>query len=339
MTLQELTKTNTGFFARLQSVCARHKHPLFKWFLRDIFTDSYKRYIFKGASPELKLEKTGDERYIFVDEVEKIECVLNEQDVDLLHNLLKNDHQLKRMSKENKTLLEQLNEDLKSWLLGEILDKPFVTYDIETTYSGELITDQYFEMAYSVASNEITDGQMQYKYIDRESMMKYCDYLLAYPGYIVGYNQIRFDNPVLIHNCGYGPEELEILNQKSLDLMVFVHKVTGKRMKLNMVAQALISSEKTLSSGAEWTKLLKEYKQTGDKKILKQVKDYCKQDVVITLWVLLYFLKYQKIYLDGDEFFFTIEQFMQWSNSLDRITDEHDISDTWWSWLLFWYML
>lgn len=114
-------------------------------------------------------------------------------------------------------------------------------------------------------------------------MVKYCDYLLAYPGYIVGYNQIWFDNPVLIHNCRYGQKELDILNQKSLDLFLFVQKMTGKRKKLNAVAQALISSEKTLSSGKEGSDLLKEYKKTGDLKALKKVKEYCKNDVHITL--------------------------------------------------------
>jgi hypothetical protein len=106
-------------------------------------------------------------------------------------------------------------------------------------------------MAYSIASDEVSIDTVPYKYIDRENMKKFCDYLLHYPGYIIGYNLIRFDNPVLIHNVGYGQLELDILNQKSLDLMLFVQKMTGKRKKLNAVAQALISSEKTLSSGAE----------------------------------------------------------------------------------------
>ncbi len=164
---------------------------------------------------------------------------------------MKNDGDIQRIAKQNKNILEGLMEELQKGPLKEGLKKPFVTYDIETTWSGEHISDQYFEMAYSIASDEVTIDTLPYKYIDRDSMKKFCDYLIHYPGYIVGYNLIQFDNPVLIHNVGYGELELDILNQKSLDLMLFVQKMTGKRKKLNAVAQALISSEKTLSSGAE----------------------------------------------------------------------------------------
>jgi RNase_H superfamily len=283
LTIDELTSTNTEFFSHLKAIYAKQKHPLFKGFLQSIFTDSSRVYFYNGASPSFRMQKLEDGNYRFVDEAEKLELITNSEGVDTMHNLMKNDRDIQKIAKTNKTILETLMEELQTGILKELLDKPFVTYDIETTYSGERISDQYFEIAYSIASDEISIDALPYKYIDRDSMRKFCDYLIHYPGYIVGYNQIWFDNAVLVHNVGYGQFELDILNQKSLDLMLFVQKMTGKRKKLNAVAQALISSEKTLSSGAEGANLLKERKKTGDAKTLKIVKDYCKQDVAITL--------------------------------------------------------
>jgi RNase_H superfamily len=331
LTIDELTSTNTEFFAHLKAIYAKQKHPLFKGFLQSIFQDSSRVYFYNGANPSFRMQKNSDGTYRFVDEIEKLEMITDVQGVDTMHNLMKNDRDIQRIAKTNKTILESLMEELQTGWFAEYLDKPFVTYDIETTYSGEHITDQYFEMAYSIASDEIAPESLPYKYIDRESMQKYCDYLLAYDGYIVGYNQIWFDNAVLVHNVGYGTDELAILNQKSLDLMLFVQKMTGKRKKLNAVAQALISSEKTLASGAEWANLLKEWKKTWDAKTLKIVKEYCKQDVAITLWVFLYFLKNQKLFLEGEEFSFDIPYFLQRCNRNDEKVTEKEVLE----WL-FW---
>jgi len=40
-------------------------------------------------------------------------------------------------------------------------------------------------MAYSVESNDYKDDQLQYKYVDRTNMKKFCDYLLEYDGRII----------------------------------------------------------------------------------------------------------------------------------------------------------
>ncbi|MEY3197786.1 MAG: hypothetical protein RL023_483 [Candidatus Parcubacteria bacterium] len=262
LTIEELTSTNTEFFSHLKAIYSKQKHPLFKGFLQSVFQDSNRVYFYNGANPTFRMQKNDDGTYRFVDEIEKLELITDIQGVDVMHNLMKSDRDIQRIAKNNKTILASLMEELQTGVLKDLLEKPFVTYDIETTWSGEHITDQYFEMAYSIASDEVSIESLPYKYVDRESMKKFCDYLLAYDGYIIGYNLIRFDNPVLIHNVGYGPKELDILNQKSLDLMLFVQKMTGKRKKLNAVAQALISSEKTLASGAEGANLLKEWKKT-----------------------------------------------------------------------------
>jgi hypothetical protein len=116
-------------------------------------------------------------------------------------------------------------------------------YDIETTWTGDALTDHSFAIAYSMES---TDGT--YKFIDQTSLQKFVDYLLAFDGYIIGFNQIWFDNPVIIHNIGGTQEMIDELNRKSLDLMVFVQHMTGRRMGLNALATALVGLQKTLSS-------------------------------------------------------------------------------------------
>jgi hypothetical protein len=151
---------------------------------------------------------------------------------------------------------------------------------------------------------------MQYKYIDRINMKRYCDYLLAYDGRIIWYNQIWFDNPVLCMNVWYGKEEIDILNKKSIDPFLFLWKTLWKRMSLNNVAQALISSWKTLASGKEWEWLLQEYKITWDEKTLRKVKKYCRNDVHITLWVFLALLKHKKIHVEGKMYEFWLEDIL-----------------------------
>ena len=168
-------------------------------------------------------------------------------------------------------------------------------------------------MAYSVSTDDVSKG-LQYSYIDRVSMHRYLDYLLEYPGWIIGYNQIWFDNPVLVQNVWYGQAELDILNMKSIDPFLLFHKLLKRRLKLTKVAESLVSSGKTLESGAEGARLLQEWKETWDKKTLRKVKNYCKNDVRITLWVFLYLLEHKKIHIEGETKEFTLEQLIElWS--------------------------
>jgi hypothetical protein len=97
---------------------------------------------------------------------------------------------MKAIKKENKTILNQLMHDFQDGQWNLIDEKPFIVYDIETTFDGPELKHQHFEMAYSIASDENNTEKMQYRYIDRDNMKKYCDYLLNYEGWIIGYNQI-----------------------------------------------------------------------------------------------------------------------------------------------------
>ena len=56
----------------------------------------------------------------------------------------------------------------------------------------------------------------------------------------------------------------------------------------------------------------------------EEFKKYCKNDVRMTALVMFYFLHYQKIFIDDEEFVFTMEDFLNKSNNL--VDDGNDNS-------------
>ncbi len=334
LSLDELTNINTKFFKNIHTIYTKRKHTFFKAFLRELMVETSSHYFLEWWRPlfriqHLSTDEKWNEQYRFVDEEEKIECFVDNDWINTIHNLLKNIRAVDKIAKENKTIIEGLFDRLESGELQYIMDKPYVTYDIETTFDGEGHSHQHFEMAYSVSTDDISNG-LTYSYIDRTSMQRYCDYLLEYPGRIIWYNQIWFDNPVLIHNCWYGQTELDILNKKSIDPFLFFHKLLKRRLKLSKIAESLVSSGKTLESWAEWANLLQEYKRTGDKKALRKVKKYCKNDVRITLWVFLYLLSNNKVHIEGETKEFDLNTLIQRGSArnLTTATDNDKTNNT-----------
>jgi hypothetical protein len=55
-----------------------------------------------------------------------------------------------------------------------------------------------FILAYSMEANE--QHKMTYEYIDEEGLEAFVQKMLDWDGYIVGFNNIWFDNPVCIYN-------------------------------------------------------------------------------------------------------------------------------------------
>lgn len=310
LSLQELKSINTAFFDHLKSLYTKKQHTFFKWFLRDLFDEGERIYFFDSGRPQFQIIREGVEQFRFIDEVEKIELRASDQEITELHNLFKNTHLMKQMA-ENRHMIDILIDEYCEGAYKQILDRPYVIYDIETTFTGNDITHQQFEMAYSLATDDDSSKDLPYRYIDRESMRRYCDWLLEYDGRIIWYNHIAFDNPVLVHNVWYGPEELAKLNSKSIDPFLIIKNLIGRRVSLDNVANALISTGKTLTSGKEWEQLLQQYKKTWRSDLLTKVKEYCRNDVKITFGVVLYLLKYQKLYLDGQEYTFTLSQLSQ----------------------------
>ncbi len=325
-TYHELCTIHTSFFEHIKAICAKYKYPSIKSFLDTSFPEEQDRlYFFESNKPVMRRYKLGTDTFRLVDEREAIEVILWPDEISHLHNTLKNTQAMKQLASDNKSLLDQLLWQFIGWSRQAISGKPYLVYDIETTFTGNEIHDQHFEMAYYISTDDThTQDSFKYHYVGSDQAKKFCDHLLAYDGYIIGYNQIWFDNPVLALNVWYGEAEIQELNRKSIDPFLFLWQLTWRRMSLNNVATALISSGKTLTSGKEWEMLLQQYKKTGDNSLLQKVKNYCKNDVRITFGVFLYLLSYNALHVDDKSYTYDLETLLQlgWYTDKTPVTAE-----------------
>lgn len=124
-----------------------------------------------------------------------------------------------------------MGDEFKIGKYDQILGKPYLVYDIETTVADD-IRSAKFIIAYAASPEPVAEGDtnMKYECVMIEDLKDFVDKMLAFDGYIVGFNQIWFDNPVSLWNAGYGEKEIEILNNKSIDLYVFFQNLTKKRI-------------------------------------------------------------------------------------------------------------
>lgn len=252
-------------------------------------------YYFSGPKPLFRVYHQ-DKTFRFIDEDENIDLVVPQDELSQLHNILKNKGKLIDISK-NISLMDGLVDDYMGNMTNTIDGKPFIVYDIETTTSRAW--KQVFEIAYSIRSDADHSEGLVRDYVNKENLQEYVDSLLAYDGRIIGYNNFHFDNPVLLANAERSAQELELLNQKSLDPFIVIQKLLGRRMGLGNLAWSLIGAEKLLGSWAEGAEYLKKFNETWQERYLDKVKEYCKNDVLITLGVILYFLTYNDIRFDG----------------------------------------
>lgn len=188
-----------------------------------------------------------------------------------------------------------------------------MVYDIETKVSDDVKNTEYL-LGY--AMYPVKGNKMEYKYIGKDDLDNFVQEMIDFDGYIIGYNNIWFDNPVCIYNTTKREEDIETINNKTIDLFIFFQKMTGKRIGLNKVATALVNIQKTLESGAEGENLWKKYLETNDNAYLEEFKKYCKNDVRMTALVLLYLLHYKKINMEGEEVYFTMEDFLENSHGV-----------------------
>jgi uncharacterized protein YprB with RNaseH-like and TPR domain len=89
---------------------------------------------------------------------------------------------------------------------------------------------------------------------------------------IIGFNSINFDVPAL---SPYFPKHW--LKLKHFDILEEIRKIEGKRMSLNSLAKATLSSAKN-DSGENAIK----YWNEGTDEALSKLKKYCEMDVEIT---------------------------------------------------------
>lgn len=303
--LTDLTKIQNNFIPHFYAIIKREKCQWANDFFKICFREGNDLYYFYRSDVVFRISK-HENQLSLIDEEDKIEVVLPFDQKWGLNSLVMKYVSKKERQIWQKTIEQLLMDEFKTGKYFKILDKPYLVYDIETTTIDDLRSAKFL-LAYAMFPN---GEKMEYRCIMQDDLKAFVDEMLAFDGYIVGFNQIWFDNPVSARNVGYGDREIEILNQKSIDLYVFFQTLTKRRIWLNKLSEALVGVQKTLSSGAEWEVLWRQYQDTGDEKYLDEFKKYCKNDVRMTALVMFYFLHYKKIFMDGEEYPFDIEEFV-----------------------------
>lgn len=300
LSLDTMLQVQNSFFDRLLELCKKKNHQFLKWFLQEFVSESERVYFFRDNKVQFCFTAREDGWITITDEYEHLELVLSIEETDRLHNLLKDKRTMIQASKQQSVFEELIREFSLDTTINHFEGKPFLVYDIETSFDGRG-GEQQFAIAYALDSAKDHSAWLHYDYIPLEWLHDFAQKLLNYDGWIVGFNHISFDNPITILQAWYTQEELIQVQQKSLDPFQLIWFLTGKRMGLQVMATALLGAWKTLSSWAEWQSLRDKWIEKGDEKALEKFKEYCKNDVAITLGVRLYLIRYQEIQLDGEQ--------------------------------------
>jgi len=313
--LDEIKSIQNTFIQNLYNNMKKERCISLIDFFKKIFRDWSDIYYCSRTEVTFSCSKTENDKIILRDEKEKIEVVLDEESKKELHNIIKNFVIKKEKQTWQKTIEQILMDEFSWWWYNTIDGKPYIVYDIETTMSDD-VKDAKFLLWYAMHPAE--NNKMEYEYISQENIWEFVQKMIDFDWYIIWYNNIWFDNPVSIYNCWGTQEHLNEINKKSIDLYVFLNKLTGKRLWLNKVATALVGIQKTLESGAEWETLWKQYKETGDTKFLEEFKTYCKNDVRMTALLMLYLLHFKKVFIEWEEKTFDEEDFLKLSNNIEK---------------------
>jgi len=311
--IEELSTIQNNLIPHLYTIIQREKCQWVNDFFKIAFHEWNEVIYFDRWNPLLSIQLLEGQIHI-TDEIDNIQIQIPENDKSQLNHLM-----IRYISKKQKqiwqrTIEQILMDKFVEWTFFNILSKPYIVYDIETSLISWEISKQNFPKYYLWYSmEEVQPWKMVYSCIMEEDLKWFVDKLINFDWYVIWFNQIYFDNPVSVYNAWLTGKEVEILNNKSLDLYVFFQQLTGKRLWLNKISDSLVGVSKTLDSWADVEWLWKEWKSSADTKILKKIQEYCKNDVRMTALVLMYLLTFKKVDLDNEEFQFDIEQFIKLS--------------------------
>lgn len=156
-----------------------------------------------------------------------------------------------------------------------------VTFDIETAnwlQEGESRDPLNLDIALVGVHDSHTGEYSSYLEADLPKLWK----ILEHTDMLVGYNSDHFDIPLLNK---YYPGDLSAI--KSLDILKEIHASTGRRLKLDAVAEATLGQKK-IGSGIQSLKWWREGQ-------VDKVREYCLKDVEITRKIFDYALKHSKL--------------------------------------------
>lgn len=306
--LEEIQSVKNDFIPHLYNIIKKEKCQWINDLVKFIFKEWNDVYFFERWDPSFRISKKW-EILELTDEKERIQVMVPINDKSKLQNLLKTYIIKKERQLWQRSIEQILFDEFKTGDYNTILDKPYLVYDIETTVWAWNNLDSYkFLLAYSMSPwNE----KMDYHYIWENDLKSFAQKLLDFDGYIIWFNSFAFDNPITAKQWWLNEEELEIINKKSLDIFYFIRNITGKRIGLNKLSEAFIGIKKTLESWTEWEILWKQYKETWDEKFLNEFKKYCKNDVRMTAFILLYLLHFKKVFIEWEEKTFEIKDFVK----------------------------
>ncbi len=319
--LEEIKNVKNNFIPHLYNIIKKEKCQWINDLVKFIFREWNDIYFFERWDPSFRISKKW-EILELTDEKERIQLMIPINDKSKLQNLLKNYIIKKERQIGQKSIEQILFDEFKSGNYNTIMDKPYIVYDIETTVWVWNNLDSYkFLLAYSMTPwNE----KMDYNYVDKDTLKDFSRKLLDFDWYVIWFNSFSFDNPITIKQAWLSDEDLKTLNKKSLDIFYFIRNITWKRIWLNKLWEALIWIQKTLESWEEWEILWKKYQETWEQKFLDEFKKYCKNDVRMTAFILLYLLHFKKIFIEWEEKTFDIKDFVKLAKPKENIKKESE---------------
>ena len=319
--IEEIKSIKNNFIPHLYSIIQKEKCQWINDLVKFIFKEWKKMYYFDKWDPFFKIAQKWEDLELS-DEIDKIQLTIPLNDKAKLQDLIKHYIIKKERQIWQKSIEDILFDGFKEWNFNTIGGKQYIVYDIETTvWVWENLDTFKFLLAYSMTP---WDKKMDYEYIDIEWLHNFAKKLVNFDWYVIWFNSFAFDNPITIKQWWLSNEDLEILNKKSLDIFYFIWNLSGRRIWLNKLSEALIWIQKTLTSWAEWEVLRQEYQKTWDIKYLEEFKKYCKNDVRMTAFVLLYLLHFKKIFIDDKEITFTLDDFIKLAKPKSEIKDEEE---------------
>ncbi len=338
---EELLKLKSWFFTTLSHILKKNKYPTLKDYLtvlskqwNSVYHMMKQDYIWRVVFVD------GVNSVIFFDEREKIELHAEKDTLVKIGALVKDMKKVIAQSKWAESIEQTLIKAFESWLLGSIDWKDYLVYDIETSYASNDLRTMEFYLWYVYV---VQWGKGMYRYIDKDNLYKFLEFMVEFDGYIIWFNNLAFDNPVTVYNALQShhifTEDLyktflSQINKKSLDIFQFVWSITNKRIGLNKLSKSLIGVGKKLESWKEAEGLWKKHHEQWDKASLKILKDYCKNDVKMTYLCLRYILYYKKLSLENEDCIYSIEDFLMLSNKevnddeLQKPSSEHMFSQS-----------
>ena len=324
-TLEELSTIQNNLIPHLHTIIQREKCQWVNDFFKVAFREWNEVMFFDRGNPLITIQLI-DNRIHINDEVDNIQIQVPANEKGELNRLMIRYISKKQRQIWQRTIEQILMDAFVEWKFYDILWKPYLVYDIETALISWEVSETNFPEYYLWFSLEETEAwKMTYSCIMMEDLKEFVQKMLDFDGYIIWYNQIYFDNPVSVYNVWLSKKEVEILNEKSLDLYVFFQQLTWKRMWLNKVSDSLVWVKKTLDSWADVESLWKERKSSNDNKILKKIQEYCKNDVRMTALVLLYLLHFQKVDMDNEDYTFNTQKFIELAKPSDKNISETKI--------------